>query len=185
MIIGVTGWFASGKDTVADYLKEKGLQSISLSDILREKLREEGIEVIRENLLKKGNELREKHGTGHLAELALARIKKVGGKNWIIPSVRQVGEIEELRKSNEFVLWEIYAPIEIRFDRMRKRDKNGEDDAIDTIEEFKKREQLETSGKKNAPQLDLVIPMADIIVDNSGTFEKLYTKIDKLISEVK
>jgi len=185
MIIGVTGWFASGKDTVADYLKEKGFQSISLSDILREKLREEGIEVIRENLLKKGNELRSKYGTGHLAELALKRIEIDGGKNWIIPSVRQVGEIKELRKNKDFVLWEINAPLETRFERMRKRDKNGEDDAIDTIEEFKRREELETSGKKNAPQLDLVIPMADTIVDNSGTFEELHKKIDELILEAK
>ena len=39
MIIGITGSYASGKDTVASILQEKGFIHYSLSDILREELK--------------------------------------------------------------------------------------------------------------------------------------------------
>jgi dephospho-CoA kinase len=60
MIIGITGPNASGKDTVADILEEKGFIHYSLSDILREELKKSNKEEIRKNLIKIGNELRKK-----------------------------------------------------------------------------------------------------------------------------
>ena len=79
MIIGLTGSFCGGKDSVADYLGEKGFIHFSLSDMLREELRKRKKKVTRENLQKIGKELREKHGDSVLAERALKKVKK-GGK---------------------------------------------------------------------------------------------------------
>ena len=45
MIIGVVGTIGSGKDTVAEYLNQKGFQSISLSDILRGIMKQENLDV--------------------------------------------------------------------------------------------------------------------------------------------
>ncbi len=36
MILGITGTFAAGKDTVAEYLKTKGFSVFSLSDAIRD-----------------------------------------------------------------------------------------------------------------------------------------------------
>ena len=182
MIIGITGWFASGKDTVADYLVKKGFKSFSLSDVLREELRKEGKEVIRQNLLAKGNELRAEFGPGCLAERALVKIEEFGG-NWVVPAIRQMGEVKALRQNKDFVLWEVLAPIDVRFDRMKRRGKGGEDDAIKSIEELKAREDLERSGAENAPQIDLVTAEADVKIDNSGNFKDLYHEIDKILEE--
>ncbi|MFA6963813.1 MAG: AAA family ATPase [Patescibacteria group bacterium] len=184
MIIGITGWFAGGKDTVGDYLVEKkGYKRVSLSDIIRDHLRAEGKELIRENLLQKGNELRAEFGTGYLAEQALKKINETGG-DWVVPAVRQTGEVEALKKSPDFELWEIYAPIEIRFQRMQARNKGGEDDAIKTIDDLVAKEEQEKSGANNAPQIDLTTAMADRKIDNSGNFDDLYQKIDKIILEL-
>lgn len=182
MIIGITGWFASGKDTVADYLKEKGFKSVSLSDIIREHLRADGLEITRGNLLMKGNELRTKFGNGYLAEQALKKVEEEGAGNWVVPAVRQTGEVEALKKSKNFQLWEIFAPVETRFERMQARDKGGEDDAIKTVEDLKKKENLENAGANNSgPQIGLVITAADKRIDNSGTFPELYKQVDDLI----
>ena len=71
MIIGLTGANASGKGEAASYLKSKSFEYYSLSDILREKAGARKIEPSRENLIKLGNELREKNGSSVLADAVL------------------------------------------------------------------------------------------------------------------
>lgn len=183
MIIGITGWFASGKDTVADYLQSKGFESVSLSDIIRDHLRAEKQELTRENLLAKGNELRSQFGTGYLAEQALKKLQQSDSANWVIPAVRQSGEVSALKSGSDFQLWSIDAPIEIRFSRMKKRAKGGEDDAIKTVDDLKAKEKLENGEVGDGPQINIVVKMADVHLNNSGTFKELYVQIDKLIGE--
>ncbi|MBI2107815.1 AAA family ATPase [Candidatus Woesearchaeota archaeon] len=68
MIIGLTGKNASGKGEAAAYLKKKGFEYHSLSDILREEATKRGIEHARENLINLGNELRSQFGPNYLAK---------------------------------------------------------------------------------------------------------------------
>jgi len=75
MLIGLTGKSGSGKDTVADYLKEKGFIYFSLSDIIREECKKRGKKIERDNLIKIGNELRKKHGPSVLADKTIQKIK--------------------------------------------------------------------------------------------------------------
>ena len=55
MIVGVTGFFAAGKDTVAEILQERGFRHVSLSDIIREEIRSRGEEVTIPHLTTVGN----------------------------------------------------------------------------------------------------------------------------------
>ncbi|MDR2427358.1 MAG: AAA family ATPase [Endomicrobium sp.] len=69
MIIGLTGSYCSGKDTVADYISQKhGYKHFSLSDVIREIMKEAGLEPTRENLITFGTNLREENGNGVLAK---------------------------------------------------------------------------------------------------------------------
>ena len=120
MIIGITGWFASGKDVVSDYLKQKGFIVFSLSDFLREELSNRGVELSRDNLRNVGNELRQKFGPNYLAKVALKKIQKSTNQNFAISSIRQPAEVAELKKMPDFSLWEISAPAKIRFNRLKK-----------------------------------------------------------------
>ena len=56
MIIGITGPYCSGKDTVAEYLAGMSFRHISLSDMIRNELRGKGKTPTRAALIKKGNE---------------------------------------------------------------------------------------------------------------------------------
>ena len=59
MILGFTGKNAAGKTEACNYLASKGFAQCSLSDIIRDELSRAGLEPTRENMIKKGNELRE------------------------------------------------------------------------------------------------------------------------------
>src|SRR3989344_1701176 len=101
MIIGLTGKNAAGKGTVASYLQTKGFIYFSLSDILRDEAKERNIEATRENLISLGNELRKKFGSKYLASKTnekILREKKDGNDDFVIDSIRNPSEIDELRK---------------------------------------------------------------------------------------
>lgn len=181
MIIGIVGSIASGKDTVADYLKEKGFHSFSHSEILREMMKEEGIETTIPNLTTYGNNLRETKGFGYLSEVISDKIDP--SQNSITTSIRQVGEIEYYRKrwGDKFILIKLDAPKEMRFERLVKRNKTGD---VKTMAELDEIEARQADGKGGGMNMNKCFEMADLTLENIGTFEELYQKIDNIILEL-
>ena len=173
MIIGVTGLYASGKDTFARVLEEQGFVHISLSNLIREYVREKGMEVTRDSLIMQGNVLRQLYGPGVLAEMALK--KMVEGNNYVVSSIRNVGEVEALKRGKEFRLVSLEGPAEIRFDRVRTRNRE-QDPRI--FEEFMRKEGRELRSNDPIVQnLSGVIELAEIKVENKGTFEEFKQNI--------
>ncbi len=178
MIIGLTGKNGAGKTKVVDYLKSKEFETFSLSDILREEVRKKGLVEERENLIKIGNELREKHGSGILAKLALDKMK---GKDKIaIDSIRNPYEIEELRKNKDFILIGIDAPVELRYKRIIDRKRVGENIGLEEFIEIEKKENSEDEKKQ---QLNKCLELADKVIENVGGVEELYKKLDILLED--
>lgn len=180
MILGVTGKYCAGKDTVAEYLLKKSFYHFSLSDALREELRKQKKPVTRENLLQLGNHLRSTKGHGILAELALQTIKP--DKNYVFTSIRNPGEVDVLRQRKDFLLINVDAPIKTRFERIRNRAKS-EDKVIKTIEDLKAYEKREMSKDSASQQLHTVIKRADVTLANDKSFDILHSKIDKLLTD--
>jgi len=179
MIIGLTGGNASGKGEAASYLKSKGFEYHSLSDILREEARARGIELTRENLIQLGNELREKNSPSVLADLA---IKKIVDKNkCVIDSVRNPFEIKALRKLKGFTLIGIDAPAEIRFKRAVSRKRPGDPK---TLEEFIEKEREENLTSSTNQQLENCLKEADILILNNSGLEDFHKRIDEKIAEI-
>lgn len=178
MIIGIVGSIASGKDTVADYLKEKGFQAISLSDILRGIMKEENIEITTANMTEYGNKLRNEKGNGFLA---IKAYEKINQDNAIITSIRQVGEVEFLKSNPKFYLVKLDAPIEKRVDRLVKRGREGD---IKNIDELKTIEAKQADGKGGDMNMNKCFAMADYTLINDGTFEDLYKKVDELLEKI-
>jgi dephospho-CoA kinase len=140
MIIGVTGYYSSGKDTIANYLEKKGFIHHSLSDEIRLELKKRKKRITRDNLILVGNELRQKYGPSVLADRATKRFKT---GNYVVSSIRNVYEVKALRKLDNFMLIDVRAPIEKRFRWMKKRDRKGD---IKTLKELRQKELLEQSA---------------------------------------
>jgi len=185
MILGVTGHYAAGKDTVGDILKEERFNQISLSDFIREEAKKRKIKDTRENLINLGNEMRKKSGNGILARLALQKIE--WDKNYIITSIRNPVEVEVLRTKQNFALINVTAAQKTRWARMQARKtKENRNDEINTLEDFKRLEEQEaTSTDPSKQQVAIVMSMADILITNDGTCEELKKKILKILKEWK
>jgi dCMP deaminase len=178
MLIGLTGRNASGKGEVAKYLEKKSFYYYSLSDVIREEVRKRGLQMTRENLISTGNELRENGGPAVLAQRILAKIED--DKNYVIDSIRNPFEVEALRAAKNFKLVNVDAPIRLRFERLRRRGREGDPTAF---EHFVELEMREMEGGENAQNLRKVGEMADYSVLNDGPLEKLYEQIDSLFQQ--
>ena len=102
MIIGLTGKNGAGKTAVCEYLKKRSFDYYSLSDEIREEAGRRGFEITREVLIEVGNELREKHGAGVLAERILGRLQS--DRNSVIDSIRNPSEVDVLKTRGDFTL---------------------------------------------------------------------------------
>jgi dephospho-CoA kinase len=180
MVIGLTGPNASGKGEVALYLKSKGFSYYSLSDILREEGRRLGIEPLRENLIKLGNDLRRKNGSSYLAQKVIERLPKSG--DHIVDSIRNPTEVKTLSNIDDFVLIGIDAPVKIRFERSLKRKRLGD---AKTLQEFIKKEKRENKNDTENQQLNKCLRLANVIIVNNSTIQELYRKIDEAIEKNK
>jgi len=178
MIIGLTGANASGKGEAAGYLKSKGFEYYSLSDILREEAKARGIKPSRENLIRLGNELREKNGPSVLADFVIKKIKDKN--NYIIDSIRNPSEVEAFRKVRGFTLVGVDAPVEIRFKRIVSRKRPGDPE---TLKEFMEKERMENMPSPANQQLGTCLKMADTVVINDSTVEEFHKKISDAIEK--
>ena len=183
MIIGITGTLGAGKGTVVDYLLEKkGFRHFSVRSFLTEELEKRGLPVNRDEMRILADELRKTKSLGYIAEELLAQAKE-SGANSIIESIRNVGEIELLRKEKSFRLFAVDAEPKIRYERISKR-KSSTDDV--SFEKFMEQERRE-SNPDNPWNMNLPECMrrANFVLQNNETPEVLYAQIEKALAEIK
>ena len=180
MIIGLTGKNGSGKGEGVKFLQERGFQSLSLSDVLREEAQKQGKSVTREFLVELGNRIRQEFGPGELAERIFARLDPE--KNYVIDSIRHPAEVQVFKRRRDFYLLNIQAPQKLRFERLRQRARENDPR---TFEEFLALEAKEAaSAKSSAQQLDQAISLAILTVENGGPLRDLHEKIKQLLLEL-
>jgi dephospho-CoA kinase len=175
MIIGVAGRNGAGKGEVIKLLQERSFTAHSLSDAIRDVLRERGQAESRELMIDTGRSLREEGGPGVLAERLLSMMRPNG--NFAVDSVRHPAEAEALRESGRpfWLLW-VDADEALRFERIRSRGRSGDPETLEELQELEGRE----LGSENpaAQQLLAVRGIADAHVDNSGDLEHLRAQLD-------
>jgi len=181
VIIGLTGTFGAGKGEVSKILMNKGYTYHSCSDVLRTELGHLGKEETIENLSKLGNEVREKLGAGELPRRLAAIIRKRKEKKSIVDSIRSAGEVEELRKEPDFVLVSVEAPIAVRYQRVKRRGRLGDDL---NFEDFKRQEEAQMNGQGSKQNLRKCMDIADYKILNDGTLEELRENVESVLDEI-
>lgn len=180
MIIGLTGKNGSGKGEVARFLKERGFEYHSLSDVVREELKKRKKPVTRDNLVAQGNELRKKFGPGVLAKRILDTLEV--DKHYVIDSIRHPEEAKTFKSKNGFVLVNVTAPEKVRFERLKQR---GRENDPKTLAEFRKLEAREgKSAVGSDQQLNQTLKLADYAIENASTLKELEDRITKIVMEI-
>lgn len=169
-IIGIGGTDASGKDSVAQMLVERhGWMYVSVTDILREEARKQGIPLQRNTLRNISSEWRRKYGMGILVDMAIEEFitNKKNAKNLVIASIRHPGEAEKVHELGGRIVWTDADP-KIRYQRITARKRGTEDEV--TFAQFLAEEKAQMSHGDDDATLNLigVKEKADIILENNG-----------------
>ena len=183
MIVGISGSFSSGKDTLAAHLADKyGFMSVSTGDIVREIAQAERGSIERPVLLEVADELRHNYGGGILVQRALDRyhnsIRNYAGV--AITGIRSLGEAKAIKELGGTLVF-VDAPIELRYKRMQSRKRD--DEVTISLEEFTKREEAElASGSSDADfNLLAIEKLADIPLINMTSQEDFFRAADKAL----
>lgn len=180
MIIGLSGKNASGKGVVVRYLMEKGFEVFSLSDVIRDDLKATGDDVTREEMIKRGNELRERFGPSILADRIIIRMRP--DRNYAIDSIRHSAEVEAFRKLDGFSLLWIDSEDTVRFDRIRSRGREGDPKTLEEFRDIEKREMEEASEFHQ--QILRCRELSDHIIENNGSIADMHDQLGTVLLEL-
>ena len=177
--LGLVGTNGAGKSTLCSYLKEKGYDVFSLSDVLRDRLRKEGIALTRDSMTDEANKIKETEGLSYLAEQAYEMAVKRGSDLVVFDSVRNVDEVT-LLKDKGVVFIGVNAPIDVRYQRILSRQR--ESDFVD-FDTFKRQDNRENTGESTGQNIQAALKECHSIVDNSGSYEKLVSDITIILQK--
>jgi dephospho-CoA kinase len=176
-VIGAVGKIGSGKDTAVKYISSKcSIHTFSIGDIAREIARNEGLPATRESLQKITEEYYEKYGRTYFVEETIRRIERANCPHMLITGIRAPTDVTTLRRHflDNFVLICVRADERKRFQRLLSR---REPRDPKTWQQFLEQDRAE----EKIFQLDEACRLADYRIDNDGTVEELFQKIDEII----
>jgi len=180
MILGVSGLNGAGKGEAVRLLEARSFHVLSLSDVIRETLRAQGVEETRERMIEAGRALRAAEGAGALANRLAAGLAP--DRNYVIDSVRHPAEVEVLRsRADRFKLLWVDAVDTVRLQRIRARGRSGDPETLAELREVENREL--GSADPAAQQLLAVRELADLVLTNDGSIEDLRQKIQEGLQE--
>ncbi|MEK7131118.1 MAG: AAA family ATPase [Patescibacteria group bacterium] len=178
LILGFVGLPASGKGTSAEYYQKKyGASTYRFSTMLFDLLQRIYVETNRDNLIKMSEAIRGTFGEDAMAKVMAKDATSDRNNLIIIDGIRRMADIEYLSKLPNFILIEIFADPRLRYERLIKRSEKP-DDQTKTFEQFMADQQRST--EMTIPE---VASHANEHLDNNGTANDLYKKLDNLISK--
>ena len=176
-IIAFVGLPLSGKSTASKVAEEMGIPVVVMGDVVREEAKKRGIELTDENLGKIASELREREGMDAIAKRCIPIIREKLKERGIVvvDGIRGIDEVKRFKEEfgEDFVLINIEAPIELRFERALKRKR---EDDVKTIEDLKKRDERELSWNMGE-----AIKAADITLENKGDLEEFKETVREVL----
>jgi len=179
-VIAFVGLPLSGKSTAAKVAEEMGIPVVCMGDIVREEAKKRGLALTDENLGKIANELRQKEGLDAIAKRCIPIIREKGKDVGVvvIDGIRGIAEVERFKREfgDDFILINIEAPLEVRFQRALKR---GRSDDISSIEELKKRDERELSWNMGE-----AIKIANFTIENTSSLEDFKEKIRDILTQI-
>ena len=166
LIVCLTGMPGAGKTTIAEGLKLKGFDKITMGDAVRAEAARRNIEPTGANLGNLMLELREKDGPGAVAELIKEDIKNSKSNVVLIDGVRSLAEVNVLKNIGTVKVLAIHASGDTRYRFLTGR---GRSDAPADREDFSNRDSREIRVGMSES-----IALADETISNNNmTIEQL------------
>jgi len=178
--VATVGPIGSGKDTAIEYISKKyGIPMISMGKIAVDIACYEGIEPTRNNLHMITERFVRSYGPEFFSKEVFRRTTIHEWGSVAIAGLRYPRDVATLRglfRKLTVVYVKTDKP-EVRFERLKQRNEPRDPK---TFEEFMDQDKKEI----NMFNLEETFEMADFVVENNGTLEELYQKIDALICKI-
>lgn len=172
----ICGAIGSGKWAISWYISEKTGGSIfTLSSIPGNFLREFDIAATRENYARMSWLLRSTFWEDIFLRAVERFIENSPDHILIFDWPRRVNVIEKIMELTDAMIIYIEASDEKRYERIQTRWEKLDEGSL-TLEQFLEQEELNTEK-----ELETIRNMADIIIENIGTKEELFAKIDTIL----
>jgi len=166
LIVCLTGMPGAGKTTIAEALRSKGFDKITMGDAVRSEATRRKIEPTGENLGKLMLELRQKNGAGAVAELIKNDIINSKSEVILVDGLRSLAEVDVLKKIGTVKVLAIHASGDTRFGFLKRRDRS---DAPSSRNDFAIRDSREIGVGMSES-----IALADETISNNNlTIEQL------------
>lgn len=182
-IIAFVGMPASGKSRAAQLARERGIPAIVMGDVVRTEAERCGLDQSDTKIGSVGDRLRAEEGMDAIAKRSVPSIRKLQ-KNAdivVIDGIRGLAEVDLFRKElgDDFMLIAIFAPIDIRLERISRRKRS---DSVTDLDALKARDERELKWG-----LYEALESADHVIRNTGTLDEFLIEvgsvIDRLLSE--
>jgi dephospho-CoA kinase len=182
-VIGITGPFGSGKSTAATFFEKKGFSKVILSSFLEESLIKENKKITRKNLQDLGNAWRTEEGPEVLAKKAVKFAVSKNLQKLVIDGIRNVGEIEFLKKKSDFALIGIVADRDVRFERVKNL-KNRESLTRELFDQLDNRDFGMDSDSVSGLQVAKCLAVSNYFVDSNHGYERLEKDLEELVLKI-
>lgn len=172
------GSMASGKDTSAEYLKDKYDAGIySFSTMLADALKRFYLDFNRDNLIKMSETIRGAFGEDIMAKTMAKDVENDVRNIIVVSNARRPADIEYLSRLPNFVLVEIFADPKTRYERLVGRSEKT-DDSTKTFEQF-------MADHQRSTELSIleVAKQATEKIDNNGDFANLHKQLDAIVQK--
>ena len=170
-----TGMPGAGKEEFLQICQAKGAKVVRMGDMVRERVKELGLDSSDNSVGTLANEERKRYGMDIWAKRT---IPFVGGDLVVIDGTRGPDEVKAFKHAfgENLQVVAVHASPRTRFDRLRVRSRG---DSPTTPGEFEQREKRELTWG-----LGDVIATADYMVVNEGTLEDLKADVTRLLDKI-
>lgn len=177
-ILAFVGMPGCGKSEVVSYIEKKGIPFVRFGQITDDGIKDMGLPITSENEQMYREKIRKELGMGAYAIKSEQRINELLTTNDLITidGLYSWGEYTLLKeKFPQLIVVHIYARPEVRYERLAKRQTRPFSN-----EEARKRDVAEIEKiDKGGP-----IAIADYLIENEDSVEKLHEKIDALLTHI-
>ncbi len=178
-IVCIAGLCGAGKSVVSEYIVQEGFQYLHIGKITMDILKQKNLVINETNERQVRESLRKQYGMEAYALLNLEKLTHLSSQGHVVAdglySFSEYVVLKDHFKQNLIVL-AVYAPPQLRYQRLSVRPERQL-----TPDEAKKRDFNEIMNvEKGGP-----IAMADITINNTGSFEELRKQVREAINVIK
>lgn len=187
-LLCVTGLTGSGKSVASDFFVDKGYQYVRFGQIVLDEVKKRNLEPIEANERPIREEFRKEYGMAAMAILNLSKFKKLLEIGDVLgDGLYSFEEYKILKKEfgKQFITVAIYAPPELRYERLTQRKLTDSDTAFRNRPATKEAAESRDYAELENLNKGATIAMSDYTVLNTKDIDYLKKQLEEIFKEIK